>query len=104
MTESNNPPNRIKGLLPTDAFVAHKTGTGGTRDGITSATNDVGIVTLPNNNHRAIAVFVGDSSADEKTRAAVIARIAKAAWDRWGTSPRVRVSSFNPTGTAFAVK
>ena len=86
MTESNNPDNRIKGLLPKDAVVAHKTGTGGTQDGITSATNDVGIITLPNGNHLAIAVFVGDSSADEKTRAAVIARIAKAAWDRWGAT------------------
>ena len=84
MTESNNPDNRIKGSLPKDAVVAHKTGTGGTKDGVTSATNDVGIVTMPNGNHVAIAVFVGDSSADEKTRAGVIAKIAKAVWDRWG--------------------
>lgn len=83
MIESNNPANRLKGLLPVEAVVAHKTGTGGTRDGVTSATNDVGIITLPNGNHVAIAVFVGDSSADEKTRAGVIAKIAKAVWDRW---------------------
>ena len=31
-----------------------------------------------------IAVFVSDSPADEKTREAVIAKIAKACWDRWG--------------------
>jgi beta-lactamase class A len=75
--------NRLKGLLPETARIAHKTGTGGTRDGITSATNDVGIITLPNGKHIAIAVFVGDSRADEKTREAVIARMAKAAWDTW---------------------
>ena len=75
--------NRLKGLLPDTARVAHKTGTGGTRDGVTSATNDVGIITLPNGKHIAIAVFVGDSKADEKTREAVIAKTAKAAWDAW---------------------
>jgi beta-lactamase class A len=83
MTESNNPPNRLKGLLPPGTVVAHKTGTGGTRDGVTSATNDIGIITLPKGNHIAIAVFVGDSTGDEKTREAAIAKIAKAVWDKW---------------------
>jgi beta-lactamase class A len=79
-------PRRIKGMLPTngpDSGVAHKTGTGGTQNGITSATNDIGIIYLPNGKHLAIVVFVSDSPADEKTREAVIAKIAKAAWDRW---------------------
>lgn len=49
----------------------------------TAATNDIGIIYLPNGKHLAIAVFVSDSEADEKTREAVIAKIAKAAWDRW---------------------
>lgn len=74
---------RLKGLLPKGRWVAHKTGTGGTQNGITGATNDIGIVSLPNDNHLAIAVFVSESPADEKTREAVIAKIAKAAWDRW---------------------
>jgi len=76
-------PNRLKGLLPAGTLVAHKTGTSGTVDGVTAATNDVGIITTPSGRHILIAVFVGDSRADEKTRDAVIARIAKAAWDRW---------------------
>jgi beta-lactamase class A len=87
MFESTTGPKRIKGLLPLlNPFknVAHKTGTGGTKDGITSATNDIGIMYLGDNKPRvAIAVFVSDSLADEKTREAVIARIAKAAWDKW---------------------
>lgn len=76
-------PNRIKGLLPKGTVVAHKTGTGGTKDGITSATNDIGIVDLPNGKHLAVAVFVSDSPADDKTRDAVIAKIAKVVWDSW---------------------
>ncbi len=74
---------RIKGLLPKDTRVAHKTGTGGTQNGVTGATNDIGIIYLPNGKHVAIAVFVSDSPADEKTREAVIAKIAKVCWDRW---------------------
>lgn len=84
MNESRPGPNRLRGLLPENAYVAHKTGTSGTQNGITAATNDIGIVVLPNGKHMIIAVFVGDSSADEKTRESVIAKIAKAAWDKWG--------------------
>jgi beta-lactamase class A len=76
-------PNRLKGLLPEDAVVAHKTGTGGVQNGVNSATNDIGIIDLPNGNHLGIAVFVSDSAVDEKTRETVIAKVAKAAWDFW---------------------
>ncbi len=83
LSNSNPGAKRLKGLLPPGTDVAHKTGTGGTQNGITGATNDIGVVTLPNGKHFAIAVFVSDSPADEKTREAVIAKIAKACWDRW---------------------
>jgi beta-lactamase class A len=83
-TESIPGAKRLKGQLPAGTVVAHKTGTGGTREGVTSATNDIGIVTLPDGRHLAVAVFVSDSRADEATREAVIARLAKAAWD-WAT-------------------
>lgn len=78
MTESTTGPKRLKGLLPAGAVVAHKTGTSGTEKGITAATNDIGIITLSNGKHLAIAVFVADSSADAATREGVIAKIAKA--------------------------
>jgi beta-lactamase class A len=84
MNESEPGANRLRGQLPESAYVAHKTGTSGTRSGLTAATNDIGIVSLPNGNFLLIAVFVGDSTADEKTREATIAKIGKAAWDRWG--------------------
>jgi len=85
MTETTTGPHRIKGLLPKDAVVAHKTGTSGTNDaGLTPATNDIGIITLPNGKHVAIAIMVCNSTANEATRDAVIAEIAKAAWDAYG--------------------
>ncbi len=83
MTESPTGPKRLKGLLPKDAAVAHKTGTSGTISGVTAATNDIGIITLPNGKHFVIAVFVSDSTADEKTREEVIAKVTKAIWDKW---------------------
>jgi beta-lactamase class A len=48
-----------------------------------NATNHIGIITLPDGRHLAIAVFVKDSPADEATREATIAKIARAAFDRW---------------------
>jgi len=82
LTETSTGPHRIKGLLPAGTVVAHKTGTSPTNDiGLTPATNDVGIITLPNGKHLAVAIFVCNSTANEATRDAVIATIAKAIYD-----------------------
>jgi len=83
MTETTTGPKRIKGLLPDGTVVAHKTGTSSTVNGVTAATNDVGLVTLPNGRHMAIAVFVSDSGANDAVREEVIAKVAKAAWGAW---------------------
>lgn len=77
-------PKRLKGLLPASTPVAHKTGTSGTNDkGLSAATNDVGIIILPNGHHLAVAVFITDSYDPITTRELVIARIAKAAYDEF---------------------
>ncbi|MBS1504359.1 MAG: class A beta-lactamase, subclass A2, partial [Bacteroidetes bacterium] len=85
MTETTTGPKRIRGLLPKDAVVAHKTGTSPTNDAkLTPATNDIGIITLPNGKHLAVAIMICNSTADEAARDGVIAKIAKAAWDYYG--------------------
>lgn len=81
MTETQTFPHRIKGLLPPGTVVAHKTGTSGEDAGTVRATNDIGIVTLPDGRHMAIAVFVSDAHASDDARDAVIAKITRAAWD-----------------------
>jgi beta-lactamase class A len=81
LTESTPGAKRLKGGLPAGTVVAHKTGTSGTANGLTPATNDIGIITLPNGKHVAIAVFVADSPADEEAREGVMAKIAKAIYD-----------------------
>lgn len=85
MTETPTGLKRIKGKLPQGTVVVHKTGTSSTldTDGVAVATNDVGIVTLPNGHHLAIAVFVSDAKADMATREAAIAQISRTVWDEW---------------------
>ena len=73
--------HRIKGELPEGTNVMHKSGTSGSGNGVTYATNDIGLIALPNGRHLAIAIFVTDAAADEATRDVVIARIAKVAYD-----------------------
>ncbi len=81
MKETSTGPHRIKGLLPPGAIVYHKTGTSGVHNGLAHATNDIGLIAMPDGRRLALAVFVTDSHADETTREAVIARIAKAIYD-----------------------
>ena len=82
LVETTTGSKQIKGLLPVGTIVAHKTGRSATNSaGLTAATNDVGIITLPNGQHLALAIFTGNSTADLDARESVIARIAKAIWD-----------------------
>lgn len=82
MASSVTGPSRIKGLLPAGTPVPHKTGSSGTNErGIADATNDVGIITLPDGRHIALAVFVSDSDAPEDERDLIIAAIARTIWD-----------------------
>jgi beta-lactamase class A len=98
MTETPTGRKRIKGMLPEGTVVAHKTGTSATFDGVAIATNDVGIVTLPNGQHLAIAVFVSDSKADMATREAVIAKISQAVWDEWSNDQVLAPTCYNFLG------
>ena len=74
---------RIKGLLPQTTQLAHKTGTARTYDGLTRATNDAGIITLPDGSHLAISIFISDSYDTQKKREMTIASAAKLAYDYW---------------------
>jgi beta-lactamase class A len=87
MSKSPTGPQRIKGMLPPGVDVAHKTGSSGTINGLTRATNDVGIITLSPQRHVGVVVLISDSRADEASRDKVIARIAHAAYDCWFTAP-----------------
>jgi beta-lactamase class A len=81
LLEATSGPQRIKGMLPAGTPVAHKTGSSGEEFGMIPATNDVGLVTLPDGRRLAIAIFVTDAHADQATCETVIARIARAIYD-----------------------
>lgn len=72
---------RLKGSLPQGTVVAHKTGTSGTFNGFTRATNDVGIITLPDGNHLAISIFVSDAYGSMQEKEGIIAAMTKSIWD-----------------------
>lgn len=76
--------NRIRGLLPRDAVVEHKTGT------LSRYTSDVGFLTLPTGRRIAVAFFArgGDN------RPAVIATAARAIYDAFSAAgPELDTSS-----------
>lgn len=66
---------RLRGLLPEDVEIAHKTGT------IGGSVNDVGIITLPDGRQLAIAVFIKASAAPTSVRERTIAEIARLSYD-----------------------
>ncbi|MEM9649378.1 MAG: class A beta-lactamase, partial [Bacteroidota bacterium] len=75
--------NRLRGQLPKETVVAHKTGWSGAHKetGITAAVNNIGIVFLPNGEYFAISVFVTESAESLETNEKIISDISKAAWD-----------------------
>jgi len=77
MTASHTGDRRIRALLPPGTVVADKTGTSGTGRNFTNATNDVGLIALPDGRRLALAVMVADSSAPSAVREQVIAQISR---------------------------
>lgn len=67
--------NRIKGRLPADTVVAHKTGT------LMSIANDAGLVTLPDGSKFAIAVYIKGDTKGTEAQDRLIADLARAAYD-----------------------
>ncbi|MCU7616623.1 class A beta-lactamase [Chryseobacterium sp. PBS4-4] len=73
---------RLKGKLPANTKVAHRTGTSFTNNGgMTGAINDFGIIELPNKKKIYIAVFVQDTFESFENSEEIIADIAKVTYD-----------------------
>ncbi len=81
------PTTRLPANLPSGTAVAHKGGTSDVDHGLAHATNDIGLISLPDGRLLAIAIFITDSTADQATREQVIARIARAAYDEATRQP-----------------
>jgi beta-lactamase class A len=79
-------PGRIKALLPPKTAVGHKTGTTGDAGKLNGSTNDVGVITLPGGAQLAVAFYLKGSTQPLAAREAIIARMARAAYD-WALHP-----------------
>lgn len=79
---------RLRAGVPAGTEVAHKTGTSGTTAaGLTAATNDAGLLTLPDGQHVAVVVFVANSTAAEADRESIIAEVSRVVWHHFTTKP-----------------
>lgn len=78
---------RLRGQLPKETTVAHKTGWSGVHKetGISAAVNDIGIIFLPNGKFFIVSVFVTNSSETTEENEKIIAEIAKLAWNYFMT-------------------
>lgn len=82
MTETATGSNKLKGLLPSNTVVGHKTGSSDRNlKGVKMADNDAGIVIMPGGKKYYIAVFVTDSSETDEEDAAIIAHISRIVYD-----------------------
>ena len=83
MKATTTSPTRLKGLLPPGTVVAHKTGSTGAVNGLTAATNDSGVLFLPDGSQLAVSVYIKASTRTDSERDRVIARLARAAFDHF---------------------
>ncbi len=78
MTETTTGERRLHAGFPPGSRLAHKTGTARTDLGINPATNDVGIVALPDGRRYVVAAFLSGSNLDGDAREKAIADVARA--------------------------
>ncbi len=93
LTESRTTVHRLRAGLPEGTALAHKSGSSGEHAGKAAATNDIGLITLPDGRRLAVAVFVTDATANEGTRDKIIARIGRAVYDEGVRTTNERTSS-----------
>lgn len=76
--------NKMVEQLPKNTLVARKTGASGkNKEGLTGAENEIGIITLPNGKHYALAVFVSNSMETNAVNCKIISDISKEVWDHF---------------------
>ena len=83
MAASKTGTARLKGKLP-NVVIAQRSGSSFTNDaGVTGATNNVGIIELPDGKKIYICVFIRNTTSNSQTADALIADISKTAYDHY---------------------
>lgn len=83
MEQTTTGSKRIKGQLPVNTVVGHKTGTSGIKAGITAATNDIGVIKLPDGGLIFISVLVSGSLESEQINEKIISDISRLAYEHY---------------------
>lgn len=71
-------PNRLKGGLPPDWRIGHKTGSGQVLDPVSTGTNDVGIIVAPDGKRYTIAVMISDTTIANLQRMQMMQAVSRA--------------------------
>jgi len=77
MSRAQTGERRLRAGVPAGTPVAEKTGTGAPG----TSTNDVGLITLPDGTHLAVAVLVSGSKLSTEEQEKLIAEVARAAYE-----------------------
>jgi beta-lactamase class A len=88
MAKCKTGPRRLKGGLPSDWTIAHKTGTGQDFKGASIGINDVGLITAPDGKTYAVAVMLQRTHKATPARLELMQAVTKAVVDTWRSSPR----------------
>jgi len=87
---------RIRGQMPGDVRVAHKTGT------LSNTSSDIGIITGPDGRSIAVAIYV-TGQGGKANRDAKIATLARVLYDGYGESARQWASARYPSSGSSSV-
>ena len=88
---------RIRGMMPSEVMVAHKTGT------LNNTSSDIGVITGPDGHSIAVAIYV-TGQGTHANRDARIANIARALYDGYGTSRQYASASYGSAGGSVAAR
>ena len=83
-TMTNTVSENMKKGLPDGSVVIHKTGASGYRDGVSAATNDIGIIIMPNKRKIAYAIFITDSKESQAEIYNIFTKIATLIYESYG--------------------
>jgi beta-lactamase class A len=83
MARTTTGPNRLKGGLPKEWRIAHKTGTGQDFQGGSIGINDVGLITAPDGRTYAVAVFLQRTHKPVSERLAFMQAVSQALVAHW---------------------
>jgi len=106
MAQCRTGSSRLRGGLPGDWGIAHKTGTGPDWRGASVGINDVGVITAPDGHSYAVAVMMRETRKPVGARQAFMQKVARAVVDYWRSGAsgppdrRVAASGGPALGTA----